>query len=87
MIVENPYFYVEPDNGVPFNFMRSKKADAIIRATINGKECDVYISVRDDWKLVGVLSQFDGIRYDEKELREKLITHPNLRIQYITGVY
>ncbi|QIZ08132.1 hypothetical protein HFZ78_16520 [Priestia megaterium] len=86
MKIDNPYFYVKPLKGAPFLFMTEKMADAIIHVTIDGKEYDIYLLIREDWEVVGVLSLEKGITFDKDELRYTLITHPNFRLYYLTGV-
>jgi hypothetical protein len=80
--IENPYFVIEPMKGPPFLVLRRSTADAIVRAKINDQECDIYLSVRDDWEITGVLSP-KGVNVDKEELRKALITHPNLRLFYL----
>ncbi|WP_066066159.1 hypothetical protein [Neobacillus soli] len=84
MKIENPHFIIEPVEGTPFAVTGSSTADSIVSVTIDGNVCEIYLSVKDDWKIIGVLSPL-GTEYDKEDLRLKLLSHPKLRLHYLTG--
>ena len=40
--------------------------------------------ISNNWEIIGIASP-TGFTCDINKLREELITHPNLRLRYITG--